>query len=337
MLLDVLMTADKFAVESCVKLCGQLLLNLPMTLELALLYMEQATTGLRADSVRLRPLVAPAMNFIAEHFKHMNKDALWEKLFKLPVVGVVAVLSSDCLEIDSEDDIYDFLLQWVKKVSSDQRREIFNMLVRNFVRFPFLTTQKLDSILTCNDIDPAIVSELAIGALHYYKAHPPHEQAPNKFMTKRNYQTLSLKAVAFGDSSHPLSIVYLDFRRDACEAMFPDGSMHTETFFVGEKEFGMVAYCRVPQDEVFPCFGLFIGTPAPENGFTISFEIAPWLEQDKDFVRQCKRNITLSSEMSSAGWIDVFEIPWTTFISRDSPYFVNDILRLRCTVRIENK
>lgn len=67
----VIKVADKFVVASCIKLCGQLLINLEITLEVALLYLDLDLNGLMVDFVK--PHLDTAKNFIAEHFTELNE------------------------------------------------------------------------------------------------------------------------------------------------------------------------------------------------------------------------------------------------------------------------
>lgn len=70
-LLDVLMAADKFEVASCMRYCSQLLRDLPMTCESALLYLDLPSTVLIAEAVQ--PLVDAAKQYLAARYKDISK------------------------------------------------------------------------------------------------------------------------------------------------------------------------------------------------------------------------------------------------------------------------
>ncbi|KAL6982035.1 hypothetical protein U1Q18_023652 [Sarracenia purpurea var. burkii] len=70
-LLDVLLAADKFEVASCMRYCSQLLCNLPMTPESALLYLDLPSTVLMIDAVQ--PLTVAAKQFLAARYKDITK------------------------------------------------------------------------------------------------------------------------------------------------------------------------------------------------------------------------------------------------------------------------
>ena len=70
-LLDFLMAADKFEVTSCLRYCICLLLNLPMTPESALLYLELPSSILMAEAVQ--PLIDAAKQFLAVRYRDISK------------------------------------------------------------------------------------------------------------------------------------------------------------------------------------------------------------------------------------------------------------------------
>nr|KAJ0211190.1 hypothetical protein LSAT_V11C400170230 [Lactuca sativa] len=93
-LLDVLMAADKFKVVSCMRHCSNLLRNLPMTPESALLYLDLPSTVSMAEAVQ--PLTNTAKEFLTLRYKDITK--LQDEILNLSLAGVEAVLSSDDLQ-----------------------------------------------------------------------------------------------------------------------------------------------------------------------------------------------------------------------------------------------
>ncbi|KAM3379562.1 hypothetical protein P3S68_011976 [Capsicum galapagoense] len=108
---DVLMAADKFEVASCMRYCCLLPQNLLMTTESALLYLDLPSNILMADDVQL--LTNAAKKFLAAHF--MDITNFQEEVFSLPLLGIEVVLSSDDLQVASEDAVYDIALKWARK------------------------------------------------------------------------------------------------------------------------------------------------------------------------------------------------------------------------------
>ncbi|KAB2608834.1 BTB/POZ domain-containing protein POB1-like [Pyrus ussuriensis x Pyrus communis] len=110
-LLDVLKVADKFEVASCMRYCSRSLLKLPMTRESALLYLDLPSGILMADA---------AKQFLAGHYKEITK--FQDEVLSLPLAGTEAVLSSNDLQVASEDSIYDFVAKMISDPLPKTRR-----------------------------------------------------------------------------------------------------------------------------------------------------------------------------------------------------------------------
>lgn len=70
---------------------------------------------------------------------------LQDEILNLSLAGVEAVLSSDDLQVASEDAIYDFVLKWARihYPNIEERREILTKLLPKCIRFPYMTCRKL--------------------------------------------------------------------------------------------------------------------------------------------------------------------------------------------------
>merc|ERR1711915_727458 len=147
-LLDVLMAADKFEVASCMRHCSRLLRNLSMTPESALLYLELPSSVLMADAVQ--PLTDAAKQYLAKQFRDITK--FQEEVMALPLAGVEAVLSSDELQVASEDAVYDFVLKWARAhyPKIEDRRDILGSRLGRLIRFPNMSSRKLKKVLSCS-------------------------------------------------------------------------------------------------------------------------------------------------------------------------------------------
>ncbi|CBI34431.3 unnamed protein product, partial [Vitis vinifera] len=172
-LLDVLMAADKFEVASCMRYCSRMLRNLPMTCESALLYLDLPSSVLMAEAVQ--PLTDAAKQFLAGRYKDVTK--FQEEVLNLPLAGIEAVLSSDDLQVASEDAVYDFVLKWARihYPKLEDRREILGSRLGRLIRFPYMTCRKLKKVLTCNDFDTELASKVVLEAL-FFKAEAPYRQ-----------------------------------------------------------------------------------------------------------------------------------------------------------------
>ncbi|XP_074559500.1 BTB/POZ domain-containing protein POB1-like [Curcuma longa] len=338
LLLDVLMAADKFEVASCMRYCSQLLRSLPMTTESALLYLDLPCSVSMASAVQ--PLTDAAKDFLANSYKDINK--FQDEMMSLPLSGIEAILSSDDLQVASEDAIYDFVLKWARAQYTvlEERREILSSRLLHHIRFSHMTCRKLRKVLTCNDLDHDLASKLVTEAL-FFKAEAPHRQRAlaadeltHKRFMERAYKYRPLKVVEF-DKPHPQCIVYLDLKREECARLFPSGRVYSQAFHLGGQGFFLSAHCNLDQQSSFHCFGLFLGMQEKGSvSFTVEYEFAARTNPSGEFVSKYKGFYTFTGG-KAVGYRNLFGIQWNSFIAEDSPYFINDTLHLRAELTIK--
>ncbi|PKA56290.1 BTB/POZ domain-containing protein POB1 [Apostasia shenzhenica] len=337
--LDVLMAADKFEVASCMRHCSQMLRSLPMTTESALLYLELPTSVSMASAVQ--PLTDAAKDFLANKYRDITK--FQDEVLNLPLAGIEAILSSDELQVASEDAVYDLVLKWARTQfpKLEERREILGLRFVRLIRFPFMTCRKLRKVLTCNDMDHEIASKAVLDAL-FFKAETPHRQRAlaseesntnHRFM-ERAYKYRPVKVVEF-ELPHPQCIVYLDLKREECANLFPSGRVYSQAFHLGGQGFFLSAHCNMDQQSSFHCFGLFLGMQEKGSvSFTVDYEFAARTKPAGEFVNKYKGYYTFTGG-KAVGYRNLFAIPWTSFMAEDSPYFINGILHLRAELTIK--
>uniref|UniRef100_A0A1J3JF79 BTB/POZ domain-containing protein n=1 Tax=Noccaea caerulescens TaxID=107243 RepID=A0A1J3JF79_NOCCA len=339
-LLDVLMAADKFEVASCMRYCSKLLRNMPMTPDSALLYLELPSSVLMAEAVN--PLTDAAKHFLASRYKDITK--FQEEVMALPLAGIEAILSSDDLQIASEDAVYDFVLKWARGQYSslEERREILGSRLALYIRFPYMTCRKLKKVLTCSDFEHEVASKQVLEAL-FFKAEAPHRQrilagegsdSMNRRFIERAYKYRPVKVVEF-ELPRPQCVVYLDLKREECAGLFPSGRVYSQAFHLGGQGFFLSAHCNMDQQSSFHCFGLFLGMQ--EKGavsFGVDYEFAVRQKPEQEFTSKYKGNYTFTGG-KAVGYRNLFGIPWTSFIADDSLYFINGILHLRAELTIK--
>lgn len=338
-LLDVLMAADKFEVASCMRYCSRLLRNMPMTPESALLYLDLPSSVLMAEAVQ--PLTDAAKQYLADRYKDITK--FQEEVMALPIAGIEAVLSSDDLQVASEDAVYDFLLKWARAhfPKLEERREILASRLARFIRFPYMTCRKLRKVLSCPDFDHEMSSKLVLEAL-FFKAEAPHRQrilaaeesaSTNRRFLERAYKYRPVKVVEF-ELPRQQCVVYLDLKREECANLFPSGRVYSQAFHLGGQGFFLSAHCNMDQQSSFHCFGLFLGMQ--EKGsvtFAVDYEFAARSKPTEEFQSKYKGNYTFMGG-KAVGYRNLFGIPWTSFMAEDSLYFINGILHLRAELTI---
>ncbi|RZC91223.1 hypothetical protein C5167_027286 [Papaver somniferum] len=340
-LLDVLMAADKFEVASCMRYCSRLLRNMPMTPDSALLYLELPSSVLMAEAVQ--PLTDAAKQYLAARYKDVTKFS--EEVLNLPLAGLEAVLSSDDLQVASEDAVYDFVLKWAKMhyPKIEDRREVLGSRLGRLIRFPYMTCRKLKKVLTCNDFDHDLTSKVVLEAL-FFKAEAPHRQrtlaaeesaVTNRRFVERAYKYRPVKVVEF-ELPRQQCVVYLDLKREECVNLFPSGRVYSQAFHLGGQGFFLSAHCNMDQQSSFHCFGLFLGMQEKGSvSFAVDYEFAARSKPSEEYVSKYKGNYTFTGG-KAVGYRNLFAIPWTNFMADDSVYFINGILHLRAELTIKH-
>ncbi|KAG4938098.1 hypothetical protein JHK84_044347 [Glycine max] len=340
-LLDVLMAADKFEVASCMRYCSRLLRNMPMTPDSALLYLELPSSVLMADAVQ--PLTDAAKQYLAGRYKDITK--FQEEVMALPLAGVEAILSSDDLQVASEDAVYDFVLKWSRQQypKLEDRREVLGARLARLIRFPYMTCRKLKKVLTCSDFDHDIASKLVLEGL-FFKAEAPHRQrslaaedsaSSNRRFVERAYKYRPVKVVEF-ELPRQQCVVYLDLKREECNNLFPSGRVYSQAFHLGGQGFFLSAHCNMDQQSSFHCFGLFLGMQEKGSvSFAVDYEFAARSRPTEEFVSKYKGNYVFTGG-KAVGYRNLFAIPWTSFMAEDSLYFINGVLHLRAELTIKH-
>ncbi|GAB4844550.1 Boi protein [Ancistrocladus abbreviatus] len=340
-LLDILMAADKFEVASCMRHCSRLLRNMPMTPESALLYLELPSSVLMAEAVQ--PLTDAAKQYLVNHYKDITK--FQDEMMALPLSGVEAVLSSDDLQVASEDTVYDFVLKWarVQYPKLEERREVLGSRLMRYIRFPNMTCRKLKKVLPCPDFDHEASSKHVLEAL-FFKAEAPHRQrtlaaedsaSNNHRYLERTYKYRPVKVVEF-ELPRPQCLVYLDLKKEECENLFHTGRLYSQAFHLGGQGFFLSAHCNMDQQNSFYCFGLFLGMQ--EKGsvtFAVEYEFAARQKPTEEFLSKYKGNYTFTGG-KAVGYRNLFGLPWSSFMAEDCPYFINGNLHLRAELTIRH-
>lgn len=340
-LLDVLMAADKYEVASCMRYCSRLLRNLPMTCESALLYLDLPSSVLMADAVQ--SLTEAAKHFLALRYKDISKFI--EEVLKLPLAGIEAVLSSDDLQVASEDVVYDLVLKWARihYPKPEERREILGKRLGQVIRFPYMTCRKLKKALTCNDFDAEMVSKVVLDAL-FFKAEAPYKQrllaAEEASATRyhrfveRAYKYRPVKVIEF-EVPRQQCVVYLDLKREECANLFPAGRVYSQAFHLGGQGFFLSAHCNMDQQSSFHCFGLFLGMQEKGSvSFAVDYEFSARSKQTEGYNSKYKGNYTFTGG-KAVGYRNLFAVPWTAFMSEDGVYFIDGMLHLRAELAIK--
>ncbi|XBH74280.1 hypothetical protein VPH35_101262 [Triticum aestivum] len=339
LLLDILMAADKFEVLACMRHCNQLLTNLPMTRESALLYLDYpCSTSVAAE---IRHLTDAAKEFLASKYKVFANFS--DELMDMPLVGIEAIFSGTDLQIRSEDTVYSFLLEWACKQypETEERHKIWSSRLLPLVRFSHMTWSKLHEVLTCSDddVDSEQTKKLIIDVL-LHKAYPAHEQGTTDADTRtcwqvpqRAYRLKPIKVVEF-DQPCPQAIVYLDLTHEECSRLFPTGKRHT-FFRLAGRDFLLMASCEMDEQSKSYSFGLWLGVKNVKGStcLAVDYEFAARTRSSGNFVSKLKEKATFTGDWMAVGREDIFGAPWSTFIADDN-LFIEDVLHLRADLAV---
>ncbi|KAI4984493.1 hypothetical protein ZWY2020_017123 [Hordeum vulgare] len=123
LLVDILMIADKFDVASCIKLCSQRLIALPMTPESAVRCLDlPCSIPMSAD------LSEAAKKFLSKRYEKFLLTKFQDELMRVPLAGIVAILSKNLPGAESEKSVFDFVVRWAdfQYPNSEERRKILS-------------------------------------------------------------------------------------------------------------------------------------------------------------------------------------------------------------------
>lgn len=264
----------------------------------------------------------------------------------LPLAGVEAILSSDDLQVASEDSLFDFMLRWTRTHyhKSEERQEILSSRLARYIRFPYMTCRKLKKVLTCHDFDHDFATKAVLEAL-FFKAEPPHRQrtlakdessiSTSRRFIERAYKYRPVKVIEF-EQPHRQCVVYLDLKREECAKLYPSGRVYSQAFHLGGQGFFLSAHCNVDQQSSFHCFGLFLGMQEKGSStFAVDYEFAARSKPTDEYVSKYKGNYTFTGG-KAVGYRNLFGVQWASFVAEDSLYFIDGILHLRAELTIKN-
>uniref|UniRef100_A0ACD6A464 Uncharacterized protein n=1 Tax=Avena sativa TaxID=4498 RepID=A0ACD6A464_AVESA len=332
LLLDILMAADKFEVLSCMRHSSQLLTSLPMTTESALLYIDHpCSTSLAAD---VQHVIGVAKEFLANKYKDFDKSE--HEPMNIPLAGIEAIFSSSDILMETEDDLYFFMVEWARAWYPElkERREILSSRLLPLVRFSHMTCATLQEILGCtdDDIDHEQVTKRITEAL--LQIAYPTEKEGALAADGRAYEYKPVRVVAFDEPCAQV-IVYLDLTRKECSRLLPSEGIFSHSFYLAGQEFFLGGCHELAEDDSSSSFGLYLQmlwNPELSKSITLNCEFAAKSKTSREFVRLCKDEHTYNSERAY-GYYNLFEMPWLEFLA-DDDLFIDGVLHLRVDLAV---
>ncbi|KAH9303606.1 hypothetical protein KI387_008010, partial [Taxus chinensis] len=241
MLLDVLMVADKFEVAVCMNHCIGVLQCLPMTIDSASLFLSLPSSVLMADAVQ--PLIIAAKGFLKKQFSKIK--VFKEEHMSLPLAVVEESFTSDELQVNSEDVLYDFIITWAKKhyPNNEERKLFLNNKLSHLIRFPQMTNKKLEEILSSEDFDYLSALKLVSEAL-LFKAEQNSctlKGIHDKRFCERSYSRRPIRMMEFY-KPHRECMVFWDVKIDELLTSNRKEYLSSEAFYIGDQEFFFLAF-----------------------------------------------------------------------------------------------
>lgn len=340
-LLDLLMAADKFEVTTCIRHCIDLLLELPMSLEWALLYLELPSSAFVGEVV-LQPLLAAAKQYIASHFRHLT-NSCQEAALALPLSAVKVVLASDGLKVDSEESVLSFIVNWGRRhyPEPEERREILTNHLLRYVCFPYMSCFWLQEFMNCPDFHYEQFSELVMNAFASKVEAPYVRHLPTSKdlstgecgFPRRVYKVRLIKVVSF-EYSRPCCVVYLDLMKEDFEDLFSSKRFYSQPFRLSERCFHLLAQCQPkPENPVDHFFGLYLEMEEDSESCTLDYEFAVRKKPSKEFQIQSRIDRhPFTGVTNSCRQERLFN--WSDLMSDESEYIIDGILHLRAQIII---
>lgn len=270
-------------------------------------------------------------------------------VLKLPLNAIEAILSSNDIQVPSEDFVYDLVLKWAKfhYPVLEERRGVLERHFRHLIRFSYMTSRKLCEVTRGDNFSPEVASEIVLEAL-LFKTETPyiqHQLASGRHdgdetivntdhrFVERAYMHQPVQVVERVLPRHHC-VVYLDLKREECVCLFPAGKISSEPFHLGRQGFFLSAYCNMGRGNQ-QCFGLYLGMLEKGSAsFAVYYEFSFW-SKEGNYKAPKKRSSYTFTGGKSMGFSNLFDTTWAAFIAENSPYFINGILHLRAVVGIK--
>ncbi|XP_019702646.1 BTB/POZ domain-containing protein At2g46260-like [Elaeis guineensis] len=218
---DLLMTAEEFQVLSCAYRCTNQLLR---KLNSALSCFELCHK-LRWPKVK-ELLAMEAMNFVTQtdntelRVPKQKEDhdimSIKNELLQQPFSIIKALFCMDYLKVESEDDVYDFILCWAQThyPKPEDHCTAKELHLERLIRFTYLTCRKLEDALQCDFFHPESVSEAVMEALAFKVREPYRRRLPPGGCSSNRFLERCYKRV-------PVAVNRLWFPEfDRCEVYF---------------------------------------------------------------------------------------------------------------------
>lgn len=163
--ISLLRLADRFAITSCMKGLAEVLQRLPGTVNRCLLVLGLPESLKAAKTVQ--PVVEHFSNFLTHYFADISIRK--SEFLLLSPEAVKVVLDSDILNVSYEEEVFDYLLDWLNancQTEEEKRHAAEEIAV--VVRFPWMTGDFLVDVVNSNPCMSSLAcQELILEAIKF--------------------------------------------------------------------------------------------------------------------------------------------------------------------------
>ncbi|KAK1264988.1 BTB/POZ domain-containing protein POB1 [Acorus gramineus] len=248
----------------------------------------------------------------------------------MKVAVIEAVLSGDKIWT-SEDEVFEIVIKWahMQFPGLQERKEALGSYITRLVRFPFMTNEKLREVLVCEDLNGDFAKDVVNEAL-LFKAeslygngviNPSSNESAEKQFVMRAYMK---------------QIIFYDLRLEDCKKLKLEGiKLYSEEFFLGKQPFSL----RMHYEPSIDSFGLFLSI---QNTSLVAIEVegefAVKKKPEMVFVRKfILKRMPYKIKYNYRGTFNLVHMPWESFISDNSPYFIDGVLHLKVDLSVVEK
>ncbi|KAJ4836476.1 hypothetical protein Tsubulata_043926 [Turnera subulata] len=323
---DLLIVSQKLQVSSCVKYCCESMRK-SISLQSAPFYFCLPSITSLEGVEEVQQLINECKRY-AIHFWNKIKDPIaW--LYSLPLKGIEALLSSDDLQVQSEDYIYDFVCTWacLHYPKLEERQQFLRSRLDTLVRLPNLSSWKLKQILISDGIlDSDHRKDLALNSL-FHKVDD--QEYYRDRVRQRDYLLHPVKFLLF-DSPTPGCVVYLDLKKEQFARLYSEGrDIITQPFSIGEERYRLRFMKH--KDFVDKALVSLVKVGDVAKPCTINFLMATRTRNAEDYVSGPSRSCTFCTATGPVYLGLTVMPPWSNFLSDDegNPFFIEGIFHLR--------
>ncbi|KAJ7559594.1 hypothetical protein O6H91_04G092600 [Diphasiastrum complanatum] len=163
--ITLLSLADRFAISSCMEPLAEVLKNFPNSLNDCLLILG-LPESLKANK-SVHPVVEQCRNYLAQQFQNISLRKA--DFLALNIEGVKVVLDSDTVIVSYEEEVFNFMLEWLETNCHDPDDKLqASKEIAEVVRFPWMTGDFLVDVVTaCPQMQSEACQALVMEALKF--------------------------------------------------------------------------------------------------------------------------------------------------------------------------